>query len=281
MRRTYYVYVVFRPWDGSPCYVGKGHGDRWKKFSPGDRSNLHLLNIAAKAKRLGMELPVVKARNGLTETEAFEIERAFIAAIGRGKEGSLVNLSDGGDGPSGARHSKKARARIGAKSKEMWSNEEKKKIILASQRASRATPEFHKKRSAISSIIANDPAWRERHSKVMSDHFSDLENRINTSTATQIAMERPDVKANTCAAQKERWADPNEREKQSERLMGRTLSAQHRAAIGAGHFGQKRSQEARANMSAAQFRRSPPSAETRAKMSASAKARRPQPMQEN
>jgi hypothetical protein len=25
----WYVYVYFTPWDGQPCYVGKGKGGRW------------------------------------------------------------------------------------------------------------------------------------------------------------------------------------------------------------------------------------------------------------
>jgi hypothetical protein len=31
MAAIFYVYVYFRPWDGSPCYVGKGKGKRWRE----------------------------------------------------------------------------------------------------------------------------------------------------------------------------------------------------------------------------------------------------------
>lgn len=92
-----YVYVLFRP-DGTPCYVGKGRGDRWTHHErrPKVRGhNPHLARIIAKA---GGELPKVKVRVGLTDIEAFAIEVALIAAIGRGKNGPLVNLTDGGDG---------------------------------------------------------------------------------------------------------------------------------------------------------------------------------------
>jgi hypothetical protein len=94
----YYVYVIFRP-NGIPCYVGKGKGRRAEhhaRFS----HNRHLKSIYNLADG---NLPLVKIRQGLTDAEACETERAFIAAIGRrdlGK-GPLVNFCDGGEGLSG------------------------------------------------------------------------------------------------------------------------------------------------------------------------------------
>lgn len=97
MRSDFYIYVYFRL-DGSPCYVGKGSGKRWKAHE--HRScNPHLAAIIAKS---GRELPKVKIRENLIESQAFEIERALIAAIGRKANGGpLVNMTDGGDGSSG------------------------------------------------------------------------------------------------------------------------------------------------------------------------------------
>lgn len=98
MRRDFYVYVKFRPWNCVPCYVGKGHGKR--AFSHEAKShNPHLERIIRKA---GGELPTVFPREGLTEAEAFETEVALIKAIGRKKNGGpLVNMTDGGEGVSG------------------------------------------------------------------------------------------------------------------------------------------------------------------------------------
>lgn len=94
-RRDFYVYVIFRP-NGIPCYVGKGRGERWKR-PPRHRNNRHLARIAS-----GGDLPVVVIREGLAEPAAFEIEKTFIAAIGReAKGGPLVNATDGGEGPAG------------------------------------------------------------------------------------------------------------------------------------------------------------------------------------
>ena len=103
----FYVYVLFRP-TGEPLYVGKGSGRRWR-----DRRRGHNPRLLAIIKRHG-ELPSVRVRVGLTEAEAFATEIAFIAAIGRGKDGPLVNMTDGGDGAGGAVRTPQHRAAISA-----------------------------------------------------------------------------------------------------------------------------------------------------------------------
>ena len=105
-----YVYIYFRP-DGSPCYVGKGRGNRWNNHYT-QRQNKHLSAIIDLA---GGELPRVKIKEGITDAEACDIERAFIAAIGREANGGpLINLTDGGDGVRGMRHNPESRAKIAA-----------------------------------------------------------------------------------------------------------------------------------------------------------------------
>lgn len=104
LEKIYYVYVLFRPWDGSPFYVGKGKGRRWLDHDRESHRgrNKHLSNIFKKAQAQALEIPRIKIRENLTETEAFEIEIAFIRAIGRKRDGGpLVNATNGGDGTSG------------------------------------------------------------------------------------------------------------------------------------------------------------------------------------
>jgi len=86
---SFYVYVYFRP-DGSPCYIGKGKGTRWKKFMGHNQAVRDLVKIS------GGELPCVIIREGLSEKEAFDTEIAFIKAIGRKQ---LLNGTDGGERP--------------------------------------------------------------------------------------------------------------------------------------------------------------------------------------
>lgn len=107
---SFYVYVWFRPWNGQPCYVGKGQGNRYQHW--GRSRNLHLLRLIKKS---GGELPTVIIRNRLSEKMAHKIEMVFIKAIGRGKLGPLVNGTDGGEGKAGAVHSAKTKRKISIK----------------------------------------------------------------------------------------------------------------------------------------------------------------------
>jgi hypothetical protein len=101
----FYIYIYFRP-NGVPCYVGKGRGRRWRDHFRATR-NPHLANII---KTAGGEIPVAKIHVGLSEAQAFQFEVALIKAIGRKPAGPLVNLTDGGEGPTGQKMSPQARA---------------------------------------------------------------------------------------------------------------------------------------------------------------------------
>ena len=79
----FYVYILFRPWNGLPCYVGKGSVNGTDTIDPKDI----VIPIAILAynifKRAGGELPAVIIRDALTEEQALKIEIALITAIGR------------------------------------------------------------------------------------------------------------------------------------------------------------------------------------------------------
>jgi hypothetical protein len=111
-----YVYVYFRL-DGTPCYVGKGKGHR--VF---DRKNKHFQAIL---KASNKRLPVVIIRSNLTEQEAFDIEVALIATIGREVDGGpLVNLTLGGEGVSGFKFSDVSKQNLSCIIKSRYENEE-------------------------------------------------------------------------------------------------------------------------------------------------------------
>lgn len=107
VRLDFYIYVIFRL-DGSPCYIGKGCGNRARRLT---RRNARLQRIIDGCSG---EPPVVIIRDGLSEAAAFEIEAALIRAVGRGRNGPLVNQTDGGEGPSGWRHNSLSKAKIAA-----------------------------------------------------------------------------------------------------------------------------------------------------------------------
>ena len=90
----FYIYTFLRE-DGTPYYVGKGQGNRaWKKgrnLRPTDDSRISII------------------KDTLTETEAFDEEIRMITFYGRKDLGTgiLRNLTDGGEGTSGYKHTGK------------------------------------------------------------------------------------------------------------------------------------------------------------------------------
>ena len=114
----FYVYLYFRL-DGTPCYVGKGKGDRYRAKTS---RNPHLKSIL---KANNYRIPVVIIRSELTEQQALDLEAALIAALGRECDGGpLVNLTLGGVATSGF----------------VFSDESKHKMSESAKR--RITPEF-------------------------------------------------------------------------------------------------------------------------------------------
>jgi hypothetical protein len=100
--RNYYVYAWLRPC-GSPFYIGKGKGNRSSRIA-GARRNPLFLNIVDKIRGEGEEPSVVRLAESLSEAEAFDLEAHLIRLHGRRDNGTgiLANMTDGGEGASGA-----------------------------------------------------------------------------------------------------------------------------------------------------------------------------------
>jgi hypothetical protein len=90
----YYTYAYLRE-DGTPYYIGKGKGKR--AYNQHKRKGRGFLPIPPKNR-------IIFLKQNLTEDEAFKHEIYMIAVFGRKDLGTgiLLNLSNGGEGPSGA-----------------------------------------------------------------------------------------------------------------------------------------------------------------------------------
>jgi len=99
--KDFYVYVHRKATTGQIFYVGKGHGDRLKWT----HSRSKFWNSIVK--KHGFTYEVIA--DNLQEWYAFEIEKEIILFYGRE---NLCNLTDGGDGPSGAKRTEETKKKI-------------------------------------------------------------------------------------------------------------------------------------------------------------------------
>lgn len=109
VRQNYYVYEHWRL-DKDECfYVGKGC--RGRAYTTSKRG-AHWNNIVAKLERIGSGYEVRMVATGMSEKEAFKLERERIS-FWRDKV-DLANKTDGGDGTSGMRHTSESKAKMSA-----------------------------------------------------------------------------------------------------------------------------------------------------------------------
>jgi hypothetical protein len=127
--RRFYVYAFLREKDSargkrmSPYYIGKGARDRATSR----------IRTIPKPNNPSF---IVYVQEGLTEQEAFDLEKYCIALYGRIDKGTgiLRNLSDGGDGASGVVYSTERRKQISEASKGRTHTEETKRKIGEKQK---------------------------------------------------------------------------------------------------------------------------------------------------
>jgi len=92
MSDKYYIYIHINPVKNEIFYIGKGYGKR--AYDRNCRNN-HWYNTVNK-----YDYDVIIINENLTEIDAYELEKKYIKTFGRRDLGlgTLVNLSDGGEG---------------------------------------------------------------------------------------------------------------------------------------------------------------------------------------
>lgn len=227
IRSDFYVYALCRGDTGMPFYIGKGHGDRWDHHERQARAGAkgHKYAIIRQTQVRGARVIKVKLHEWLTEAVAHEYEVALIKAIGRGSDGPLVNLTDGGDGITGfrfppgkklspehitkrsaARRGKKlsaeARANIGAGQRGRQKSPEECANIAAALRGKKRSPESVAKQAATlrgrkhSAETCARVSAAHRNSDAVMEHIAKL------AEANRGAKRSPEARANISAGRR-------------------------------------------------------------------------------
>jgi group I intron endonuclease len=131
MNNNYYVYVYLDPTKKckstysnisflyEPFYIGKGKGERHIDHLRPYKLNkkTYISNRINKIKKSNVNPFIIKIKENITEEEALSIEVFFISLIGRRNlnTGTLVNITDGGEGVSGLKHTLESRLKMSNK----------------------------------------------------------------------------------------------------------------------------------------------------------------------
>jgi hypothetical protein len=139
-----YVYTLVDPRNNLPFYVGKGSGERCNfhvveaKYYV-KRKSLKL-NKIRKLMQLGMEPIVVKIEENVSDEQALDFECLLISEM-RDFGIALTNMTDGGDGAQGYKHTEEHKQRM--------SERFKGRIITEEHRQKMRKPKSPEGRAAI------------------------------------------------------------------------------------------------------------------------------------
>jgi len=110
---VFYVYEHWRTDKGQCFYVGKGFGKRANDMRNRNRWHKFLQQYLSK-NGYGLEVRIIQT--GLTERQAFDLEMQRIA-FWKNDGCDLVNVTVGGDGPTGRKHTEEWKRQLSAKMK--------------------------------------------------------------------------------------------------------------------------------------------------------------------
>lgn len=241
---NFYTYFHTRNDTNAVFYVGKGCGSRARKTA---RNNQHWRNIVAKH---GHTVHI--AALWPTEAEAFDHEKFLIACF-RDMKVTLVNRTDGGEGPSGMVHSQKTREQMSAAHSGRPGNatsEATKAKLRAFNTGKTHTDATKAKMSASHTGKTLSPDHVAKVRAALIGHPVSDEARAKISAWQIGRVFTEEHRAKLSAANTGRVVSEATKEKLRVAFTGRVMSAEHRANIGAASRGRKFSDASRAKMSA-------------------------------
>lgn len=246
----FYVYALFRD-DGRIFYIGKGQRHRWDDHVKGASAGKfgYRFHIIRDMQARGVEMPRIKLHEGLTESIAHEYEVALIKAIGRYPLGPLVNLTDGGEGMTGFKHTPETLAMMSVVHRGNKISPEARAKISASKLGKAKSPEELARRLAARFGFKHSPEACAKMSASRTGLKASLETRekiaaskrgiprppgvLEKARAGRLAYTSLETRAKISAAGLGRKKSPETRAKLSASLHGHTVSAETRAKISA------------------------------------------------
>lgn len=140
------IYALVDPRNGNVRYIGKSTTGLWRpkthqmpKTLEKD-SNGHKANWIRQLKGRGLSYQIVVLEEDLDKADLGSAEQEWIA-WGRWQGWPLVNMTDGGDGQPGLRHSEEAKRKIAEKAALYRHSEESRAKIGTAHRGKKVSPE--------------------------------------------------------------------------------------------------------------------------------------------
>lgn len=166
---SFYTYIYYDPSrNNEPIYVGKGYDKRvWEHLSIKKKMHPFIQRLQF-MQRNGIK-PIIGIYSDLTEDEAFSYEMWFIYKFGRkdlGK-GTLLNLSDGSEGASGAIRSESFKENLSKMYKDVPKSEDHKKSMSKAQKGLKRS---QKVKDAMSAYRKGKPSKKKGTSQPCKKH---------------------------------------------------------------------------------------------------------------
>jgi hypothetical protein len=228
-----YVYKDPRPTKNRQAvYVGKGLGRRaWQHWEKQVRHNPAFGNFLAVLRREGLEPIIEIVKEGLDEADAFFEEMRLIALFGRRdlKTGTLFNLTDGGEGFSGAVRTVEWSARISEAlstdaqktrnaeaATQRWGNAEYMEKTTAAIRKALQDPEVIARREAGKAAFIHTPEFAATMSAATTKMWQDQDYAAKVVAAQQAAQSTPEARAAKSESSTATWQKPEVRNARSQ-----------------------------------------------------------------
>lgn len=128
-----------------PFYIGKGKGRRASAHlhNRTHQPNKKKASVIASIRKDGLEPIVAIRRRNLAEDQALALETKIIAAVGHRGRGPLTNVTNGGQGLAGHRHSSATRRKMSASHRRRFATMDRSERKDLSNRASRNASKYH------------------------------------------------------------------------------------------------------------------------------------------